>query len=97
MIGKKPNMRDRNEKLAVTAGNLDETQMVSLQDLEELERLQIAGAEKNVPTVRSRRAVPLSALLGLVAALALMAMLTAVYLHSKAQPVSERAAVAGSH
>ena len=90
-------MRDRNEKLVVIAGNLDETQMVSLQDLEELERLQIAGAEKNVSAVRSRRAVPLSALLGLVAALALMAMLTAVYLHSKVQPVSGRAAVAGSH
>lgn len=89
-------MTDKEEMLATVAANLDETQMVSLQDLEELERLQIAGASKNAPITRSRRSVPLSALLGLVAALALTAVLAAVYLHSRAQAVPGHASVAGS-
>ena len=89
-------MTEKEEKLAAIAANLDETQIVSLQDLEELERLQIADAGKNIPGARRQKAVPLSAVLGLVAALALTIILAAVLLHSRAQTMPAHAAVAGS-
>ena len=88
-------MTDREETLAAVTANLDETQMVSLQDLEELERLQIAGVSKNAPVLRPRRTLPLSALLGLVTALVLSVILAVAYLHSRTQPITVHAAAAG--
>ena len=85
-------MTGREETLAAVAANLDETQMVSLQDLEELERLQIAGAGKNALATSSRRTLPLSALLGLAAALTLTVVLAMAYLHFRAQSVTVHAA-----
>lgn len=68
------------ERLAEIAGNPDETQIVSLKDLEELEYLQLTGKDKAAPT-QARRAVPLGAVLGLLAALCLAAVLAVLFMH----------------
>ena len=77
--------RDNEDRLAQIAGNPDETQIVSLKDLEELEYLQLTGSDKTV-LEKSRRAVPLGMVLGLVAALCLAAVLAALSLHHGGQP-----------
>ena len=68
------------ERLAEIAGNPDETQIVSLKDLEELEYLQLTGSDKTV-LERSRKAVPLGFVLGLLAALCLAAVLVVLFVH----------------
>ncbi len=65
------------DKLAHIAAHLDETQIVSLQDLEELERLQLTA--ESDPAVRPRSAFPLSAVFGVVLGLLLVAVLAAGY------------------
>ena len=75
------------ERLAEIAGNPDETQIVSLKDLEDLEFLQLTGKDKAAPA-QARRAVPLGILLGLLAALCLAAVLAVLYSHHGAQPVA---------
>lgn len=79
--------RDNEDRLAQIAGNPDETQIVSLKDLEELEYLQLTGSDKTV-LEKSRRAVPLGMVLGLAAALCLAAVLAALYFHHGGQPVA---------
>lgn len=78
---------DNENRLAQIAGNPDETQIVSLKDLEELEYLQLTGSDTTV-LEKSRRAVPLGLALGLLAALCLAAVLAALYLHHGAQPAA---------
>ena len=76
-------MKDRTmdkERLAEIAGNPDETQIVSLKDLEELEYLQLTGSDKTV-LEKHRRAVPLGFVLGLLAALCLAAVLAVLFVH----------------
>lgn len=73
------------ERLAEIAGNPDETQIVSLKDLEELEYLQLTGGDQTTggdqAAPGSRRAVPLGILLGLLAALCLIAVLAVLFMH----------------
>ena len=78
---------DKEDRLAQIAGNPDETQIVSLKDLEELEYLQLTGGDKTI-LEKSRRVVPLALVLGLLAPLCLAAVLVALYVHHGAQPAA---------
>lgn len=78
---------DKEDRLTEIIGNPDETQIVSLKDLEELEYLQLTGGDHAAPAA-ARRAVPLGALLGLLAALCLAAVLAAFYVHHGVQPAA---------
>ncbi len=60
---------------------MDETQIVSLHDLEELERLQLAGTDRGDLTQTRRSAVPLGVGLGLLAAALLLAVLAFAIVH----------------
>lgn len=83
-------MEEKNmdkERLAALTGNPDETQIVSLKDLEELEYLQLTEGDKDSPAA-VRRAVPLGLIMGLLAALCVAAVLTALYVHHEARPVA---------
>ena len=89
------------ERLAALAGNPDETQIVSLKDLEELELLQLTGGGettgggKGAPAA-ARRAAPFGMVLGLLAALCLAAVLTALYVHHGAQPAAVQSVPQGN-
>lgn len=85
---------DKKDRLAEIAGNPDETQIVSLKDLEELEYLQLTGEDKAVPA-QVRRAVPLGLVLGLLAALCLAAVLAVLFVHHGAPPAAVQAAPQG--
>ena len=67
-----------NKKRAEIAAHLDETQIVSLKDLEELEYLQLTGGSE-VEVAARRRSVPLGAVLGVLLALLLVGVLAAGY------------------
>ncbi len=86
---------DKEDRLAEITGNPDETQIVSLKDLEELEYLQLTGGDKGAPAA-VRRAVPLGLVLGLLAALCVAAVLTALYVHHEARPAAVQSAPQGS-
>lgn len=88
------NNMDKETRLAEIAGNPDETQIVSLKDLEELEYLQLTGEGKDAPAA-SRRVVPLGVLLGLLAALCLAGVLAVLFVHHGAHPVPVQAAPQG--
>ena len=85
---------NKEDRLAEISGNPDETQIVSVKDLEELEYLQLTGGDQGTPPA-ARRAVPLGILLGLLAALCLAAVLTALYVHHGAQPAAAQAVPQG--
>lgn len=78
---------NREDKFMSKEDNLDETQIVSLHDLEELERLQLAGTDRGDLTQTRRSAVPLGIGLGLLAAALLIAVLAFAVVHRPA-PVS---------
>ena len=67
-----------DNKRAEIAAHLDETQIVSLKDLEELEYLQLTGGSEAEVAAR-RRSVPLGAVFGVLLALLLVGVLTAGY------------------
>ena len=69
---------DNEKKRTEIAANLDETQIVSLKDLEELEYLQLTGGSEAEAAIR-RRSVPLSAVLGVLLALLLVVVLAVGY------------------
>lgn len=74
------NNMDQEKRVAEIISNPDETQIVSLKDLEALEYLQLTGKDRAAP-IQVRRAVPLGALLGLLAALCLVAVLAVLFVH----------------
>ena len=79
------------ERLAEIIGNPDETQIVSFQDLEELEYLQLTGKDK-AASAQARRTVPLGFVLGLLAALCLAVALAALSVHYGVRPAAAQAA-----
>ncbi len=86
---------NKEDRLAEIAGNPDETQIVSLKDLEELEYLQLTGGDQGAPAA-ARRVVPLGVLLGLLAALCLAGVLAVLAVHHGTQPAAAQAAPQGS-
>ena len=68
--------------------HLDETQIVSLKDLEELEYLQLTQGSKNEPAVPRRSSLPMSVILGLLLTIVVVAVLTAAYIHLGSHPAA---------
>jgi len=96
VTGKNNKMTEKEEKLAAISGSLDETQVVSLKDLEERERLRLASAKESALAGQRRKIFLLSAALGMMAAFALAAVLAAVYLHHEARSSFAQSTAQGS-
>lgn len=71
--------------------HLDETQIVSLKDLEELEYLQLTQGSKNGSAVPRRSSLPMSVLLGLLLTIVVAAVLAAAYIHFGSHPAAAQA------